>query len=77
MTNCSEGFRVENDSIGSIQISPANALYGAQTARSIVNFQIGSRITERMPVSLKKRSVPHLFQYYCPSPHLLFIYFVC
>jgi aspartate ammonia-lyase len=35
----SEGFRVERDSLGDVQV-PNDALYGAQTARAIRNFPI-------------------------------------
>lgn len=37
--------RIESDSLGEIAV-PASAYYGAQTARSLVNFDIG---TEKMP----------------------------
>ena len=37
--------RIETDSIGEVEV-PANAYYGAQTARSLINFDIG---TEKMP----------------------------
>jgi fumarate hydratase class II len=37
--------RTETDTMGALEV-PANAYYGAQTARSIMNFPIG---TERMP----------------------------
>ncbi len=40
--------RLESDSFGTIEV-PANRLYGAQTARSLINFPIG---TETMPVPL-------------------------
>jgi fumarate hydratase class II len=33
-------FRIETDSMGEIQV-PANKYYGAQTARSLMNFKIG------------------------------------
>ena len=39
------GFRLESDSMGSIQV-PADRYWGAQTQRSLENFKIGS---ERMP----------------------------
>ncbi|MFA7441060.1 MAG: class II fumarate hydratase [Sphingomonadaceae bacterium] len=38
--------RIETDSFGEIEV-PADAYYGAQTARSIINFPVG---TERMPL---------------------------
>ena len=40
--------RIETDSIGEIEV-PASAYYGAQTARSLKNFDIG---TEKMPAPL-------------------------
>ena len=40
--------RIEKDSIGEITV-PEKALYGAQTARSMINFAIGS---ERMPAEV-------------------------
>ncbi|MEW5894548.1 MAG: class II fumarate hydratase [Candidatus Omnitrophota bacterium] len=43
-------YRQEKDSLGSVQV-PNDKLYGAQTARSLANFQIG---TERMPMELIK-----------------------
>ncbi len=41
--------RIEKDSFGELQV-PADKYYGAQTARSKINFPIGDE-TERMPVS--------------------------
>ena len=38
-------FRIENDSLGEMKV-PEDAYYGAQTARSLQNFDIG---TERIP----------------------------
>jgi fumarate hydratase class II len=40
--------RIENDSMGAIEV-PAEVYWGAQTARSLIHFGIG---TERMPTSL-------------------------
>jgi fumarate hydratase class II len=40
--------RIETDSMGAVEV-PADAYYGAQTARSLANFPIG---TERMPREL-------------------------
>ncbi|MCS6839644.1 MAG: aspartate ammonia-lyase [Roseiflexus sp.] len=34
-----EGFRIERDSLGEVQV-PANALYGAQTQRAVMNFPV-------------------------------------
>lgn len=42
------GFRIETDSMGEIQV-PSDRYYGAQTARSLIHFKIGS---ERMPREL-------------------------
>ncbi len=42
------GFREEKDTMGVVQV-PEQALWGAQTQRSLENFRIG---TERMPVEL-------------------------
>jgi hypothetical protein len=42
------GFRVERDSFGDIKV-PANKYYGANTARSLIHFNIGGE-SERMPV---------------------------
>lgn len=41
-------FRIEKDSMGSIKV-PANKYYGAQTARSLMNFKIGG---EKFPREL-------------------------
>ncbi len=41
-------YRIETDSMGEIKV-PANMYYGAQTARSLMNFRIGG---ERMPREL-------------------------
>jgi hypothetical protein len=42
------GFRVESDTFGEINV-PAHKYYGANTARSLIHFNIGGE-TERMPV---------------------------
>ena len=42
-----QGFRTESDTMGSIDV-PTDAYYGAQSARSLKNFDIG---TERFPVN--------------------------
>jgi fumarate hydratase class II len=36
-----EGFRIEHDTMGEMRV-PADALYGAQTARAVENFPIGA-----------------------------------
>ena len=41
-------MRIETDSMGQLEV-PADKYYGAQTARSLVNFRIG---TERMPAAI-------------------------
>ncbi|HOJ60191.1 MAG TPA: class II fumarate hydratase [bacterium] len=43
-------YRVEKDTMGEMQV-PESAYYGAQSARSLMNFKIG---TERMPLELIK-----------------------
>ncbi len=45
MTDSPIPARTENDSMGSVEI-PANALYGASTARAVANFPISG---ERFP----------------------------
>ena len=47
-TNMTQDTRIETDSIGEVEV-PANAYYGAQTARSLINFDIG---TEKMPTPI-------------------------
>ena len=37
-----EQYRIEKDSLGEIQV-PADAWYGAQTARAVINFPISGR----------------------------------
>jgi len=48
----SEGFRVEADTFGELQV-PNNKYYGAQTVRSTMNFPIGGD-SERMPLPVVK-----------------------
>ena len=43
-----KNFRLESDSMGTINV-PINALWGAQTQRSIINFSIGE---ELIPIEL-------------------------
>ncbi|MCZ2356376.1 MAG: class II fumarate hydratase [Bacteroidia bacterium] len=43
-------FRIESDTMGQVQV-PADKYWGAQTQRSIENFQIGSSTT-RMPIEI-------------------------
>ncbi|MCW5882047.1 MAG: aspartate ammonia-lyase, partial [Anaerolineae bacterium] len=40
------GFRVERDSMGEMRV-PANALYGASTARAVENFPVSSLRLQR------------------------------
>ena len=44
----SKNFRIEKDSLGEVKV-PADRLWGAQTQRSLENFQIGA---ERMPIEI-------------------------
>jgi len=44
------GYRIESDSMGKINV-PNDRMYGAQTARSLIHFNIG---TERMPREMIK-----------------------
>ncbi|VDM15376.1 unnamed protein product [Wuchereria bancrofti] len=46
--NMSTGIRKERDTFGELQV-PADRYYGAQTARSMMNFKIGGP-EERMPL---------------------------
>ncbi len=48
MGNSKQSFRVERDSMGTINV-PDDQYYGAQTARSLLNFKIG---TEKMPLEI-------------------------
>ena len=41
-------YRIMHDSMGEVRV-PADRLYGAQTARSLENFKIGS---DRMPAAV-------------------------
>uniref|UniRef100_A0A0K2U5M3 fumarate hydratase n=1 Tax=Lepeophtheirus salmonis TaxID=72036 RepID=A0A0K2U5M3_LEPSM len=49
----SMAFRVEKDTFGELQV-PDDKYYGAQTSRSIINFPIGDRQSERMPLPVIK-----------------------
>lgn len=44
-------YRVERDTLGEIQV-PKEVLWGAQTQRSLNNFQIGDEIVDRMPIEI-------------------------
>ncbi|KAI8342556.1 fumarate hydratase [Chlamydoabsidia padenii] len=47
-----DSFRIESDTFGEIKV-PAHVYWGAQTQRSLQNFEIGG-IPERMPLDLMK-----------------------
>ena len=49
-THAEENSRIEYDSFGAIRV-PADKYYGANTARSLIHFNIGGS-SERMPVIL-------------------------
>ena len=55
-----KNFRIEKDSMGSIEV-PMEALWGAQTQRSIINFSIGE---ELIPIEL----IYSCLLYTSPSP---------
>nr|CAB3246016.1 fumarate hydratase, mitochondrial-like [Phallusia mammillata] len=46
----SDGFRIETDSFGDLQV-PSEKYYGANTARSLMNFKIGGP-AEKMPIEV-------------------------
>ena len=43
-----QAYRVEADTFGELKV-PVEKYYGAQTLRSVMNFPIGDRASERMP----------------------------
>jgi len=47
------GVRIERDTFGELEV-PSDKYYGAQTLRSVLNFPIGERASERMPKSVIK-----------------------
>merc|ERR1712045_160295 len=47
------GHRIERDTFGELQV-PNEKYYGAQTLRSVMNFPIGDRASERMPMPVIK-----------------------
>merc|ERR1712018_433927 len=53
MTATMSGYRVERDTFGELQV-PEDKYYGAQTLRSVMNFPIGDRTSERMPMPVIK-----------------------
>lgn len=52
MMSSGQGFRIERDSFGDIQV-PSNMYYGANTARSLIYFNIGGPF-EKMPSEIIK-----------------------
>jgi len=48
-----QAYRVEADTFGELKV-PAEKYYGAQTLRSVMNFPIGDRASERMPLPVIK-----------------------
>merc|ERR1712227_788260 len=53
MTAAMSGYRIERDTFGELQV-PEDKYYGAQTLRSVMNFPIGDRTSERMPLPVIK-----------------------
>jgi len=47
------GYRIEQDTFGELKV-PNEKYYGAQTLRSVMNFPIGDRTSERMPLPVIK-----------------------
>ena len=63
-----KSFRVENDSIGSIEV-PSPALWGAQTQRALMNFAIGN---DKIPIKLiYSLSVSPHFMFYLKVSDIL------
>jgi len=48
-----QDYRIEADTFGELKV-PAEKYYGAQTLRSVMNFPIGDRASERMPLPVIK-----------------------
>jgi len=48
-----QAYRIEADTFGELKV-PAEKYYGAQTLRSVMNFPIGDRASERMPLPVIK-----------------------
>merc|ERR1712066_137123 len=53
MTAAMSGYRTEADTFGELKV-PVDKYYGAQTLRSVMNFPIGDRASERMPMPVIK-----------------------
>merc|ERR1719431_1564549 len=52
-TRLDQSYRVEADTFGELKV-PVEKYYGAQTLRSVMNFPIGDRASERMPLPVIK-----------------------
>merc|ERR1712062_378005 len=52
-TSTMAGHRIERDTFGELEV-PNEKYYGAQTLRSVMNFPIGDRTAERMPLPVIK-----------------------
>jgi len=48
-----QAYRIEADTFGELKV-PVEKYYGAQTVRSVMNFPIGDRASERMPLPVIK-----------------------
>jgi len=48
-----QAYRIEADTFGELKV-PVEKYYGAQTLRSVMNFPIGDRASERMPLPVIK-----------------------
>lgn len=48
-----QAYRIEADTFGELKV-PVEKYYGAQTVRSVMNFPIGDRSSERMPLPVIK-----------------------
>jgi fumarate hydratase class II len=78
MTGATNGFRVETDSLGEVQV-PADKLWGAQTQRSLEYFSIGSDLIPREMIDayaiLKKASADanHAVKALGEEPHALIV----
>lgn len=70
----SQGYRIERDTFGELKV-PNDKYYGAQTARSMINFPIGDSF-ERMPygvivsMGILKKAVAEVNQEYGLKPEL-------
>jgi len=52
-TKREQSYRIEADTFGELKV-PSEKYYGAQTLRSVMNFPIGDRASERMPLPVIK-----------------------